>query len=286
MNAQPPRPSFELLARGTDETIDVALGAALIAKDVYVDLDVEALTSRLDDLAGPLGGGALAGLPLARQADAVSERFRELGFRGNVDDYYDVRNSLLPDVLDRRTGIPITMSLVWCEIARRAGVFARGVGFPGHFLARVDELPAISGRPPSAPVVVDPFDGGTVVTDAAARRLLRQTHGEVVEVDPALFEAATSRDTLVRMLTNLTAIWARRGEDTRAFVALDRILALRPDSAGFLRERGALALRLGLEELARQDFTRALELEPGAADAPLLQRRIEALSRSPRSAPN
>src|SRR5690606_6553430 len=134
--------------------IDVALGAALIAKDVYPRLDVGALLRRLDGLAGPLGGGALAGMPLEAQAAAVSERFRDLGFRGNVEEYYDARNSLLSDVLDRRTGIPITLTVVWCEIARRAGVLARGVGFPGHFLARVDELGALGGRGPRSPVIV------------------------------------------------------------------------------------------------------------------------------------
>ena len=115
-------PTFNALARAPDDAIDLALGAALIAKDVYDDLDVRELVHRFDELAGPLNGGALAGLPLAEQAEAVSARFRDLGFRGNVEDYYDARNSLLPDVLDRRTGIPITLTLVWCEIARRAGV--------------------------------------------------------------------------------------------------------------------------------------------------------------------
>ncbi|MDF2695951.1 MAG: hypothetical protein K0S65_4334, partial [Labilithrix sp.] len=131
-------PNFDTFARAPDDAIDLALGAALIAKDVYQDLDVPALVQRLDDLAGPLASGALVGLPPTAQAAAVSDRFRELGFRGNVDDYYDAKNSLLPDVLDRRTGIPITLTLVWCAIAQRAGVRARGVGFPGHFLARVD----------------------------------------------------------------------------------------------------------------------------------------------------
>ena len=94
--------TFEQLARAPDE-IDIALGAALIAKDVYDDLDVDAVLAELGKLAGPLSSGALAGLPLSAQAEAVSERFRELGFRGNVDDYYDPKNSLLPDVLERRT---------------------------------------------------------------------------------------------------------------------------------------------------------------------------------------
>lgn len=277
--------TIEQLASSPDEVIDVALGAALIAKDVYDRLDVDALLARFDELAGPLRGGALAGLPLSQQADAVSERFRDLGFRGNVDDYYDVRNSLLPDVLERRTGIPITLTVVWCEIARRAGVLARGVGFPGHFLARVDEVPALSGRASSTPVIVDPFNEARIVTDDDARRLLQRTHGPNVELTPAFFEPATSRATLVRMLTNLKAIWAGRGEHTKAFVAIDRILALRPDSPDMLRERGAVAVRLGLLDLARRDFARVIELEPGLAD-PALRQQLAALKPSPKGAPN
>lgn len=259
-----PQVTFEELAQRPDEALDVALGAALIARDVYETLDVAALLAELDELAGPLGGGALAGLPLARQAEALRERFRELGFRGNTGDYYDVRNSLLPDVIERRTGIPITLSLVWCEIARRSGVFARGVSFPGHFLARIDELPALSGRgaASSAPLIVDPFNDTRTVTDPAA----------------AALPPATSRVTLVRMLANLKGIWTARGETRWAFVALHRMVSLRPDAAELLRERGALAARLGLRDLARRDLERALELEPDVETADL-RRQLGELAR-------
>ncbi len=279
-------PTFNALARAADDAIDLALGAALIAKDVYGDLDVRELVHRFDELAGPLNGGALAGLPLAEQAEAVSARFRDLGFRGNVEDYYDARNSLLPDVLDRRTGIPITLTLVWCEIARRAGVYARGVGFPGHFLARVDDSPGAHTVSESAPVIVDPFAGGRIGNDDDARALLERTLGAGAVLHPSLFAPATPRATLVRMLTNLKAVWAGRGEHAKAFVAIDRIVALVPDSVPMLRERAGVALRLGLHELARTDLKRVLELEPNAPDAPAIQQRIVTLRASVRSAPN
>jgi regulator of sirC expression with transglutaminase-like and TPR domain len=269
--------TFDELARASDDAIDVALGAALIAQDVYEALDVGALVRRVDDLAGPLGGGAIAGVPLLQQAEAVSERFRELGFRGNVEDYYDARNSLLPDVLDRRIGIPITLTVVWCAIAHRAGVLARGVGFPGHFLARVDALTALGGRSEEEPVIVDPFSGGRLVSDDDARALLERSLGKGTELHPTLFEPATSRATLVRMLTNLKTVWARKGEHTRAFVAIDRIVTLVPDSARSLRERAGIALRLGIHELARADLARVLELEPRAPDAPQIQKRLAEL---------
>jgi regulator of sirC expression with transglutaminase-like and TPR domain len=271
-------PSFDELAREPDDAIDIALGAALIAKDVYEDLDVGALLDRFDELAGPLGNRALVGLPSSEQVAHVSERFCELGFRGNVEDYYDARNSLLPDVLERRVGIPITLTLVWCEIARRAGVSARGVSFPGHFLARIDDA--------TRPIIVDPFGGGRTVSDDDACALLRRTLGTGVELHPALYAPATARETLVRMLTNLKAVWAGRGDHTKAFVAIDRIVTLLPDSARMLRERAGVALRLGIRELARADLTRVLELEPRAPDAPMIQKRLGELRPTPRTALN
>ncbi|WP_442975341.1 transglutaminase family protein, partial [Salmonella enterica] len=109
------------------------------------------------------------------------------------------------------------LSLVWSEIARRAGVLARGVGFPGHFLVRVDELPALSGRGPASPIIVDPFNESRIVTDADALRLLERAQGANAELHPAFFEPASARATLVRMLSNLKAVWSARGEHMRVY---------------------------------------------------------------------
>jgi len=283
--------TFATLAGLPDDVLDVAVGAALIAKDVYPSLDVRALLARLDALAGPLAGGALVGLPLQHQVDAVNERFRELGFTGNVEDYYDPRNSLLPDVLERRTGIPITLVIVWCAIARRAGVLARGVGFPGHFLARVDEVPSLSGRTSlTHPVIVDPFAGGAIVTDADAKALLRRAGGRggerPGELDRTLFEPTGPRMTLVRLLTNLKTIWENQNAHAKAFLAIDRMVSLVPDSARLLRDRANVALRLGLRAAARTDLERVLVLDPRTSDAAALKKRIAALGTKTPSALN
>lgn len=258
-----------------DERLDWALGAALIAKDVDATVDVRAVLARLDDLAAPLAAERLGGASPARQAEVVSAAFRDLGFCGNVDDYYDPKNSLLPDVLERRLGIPISLALVWCELARRAGVRARGVGFPGHVLVRVD-------APSGGPAIVDAFEGGRLVDDAAATALLRRALGDGAELHPTLLAPASARAMLVRMLTNLKAIWATRGDHARAFVALDRILTLAPDAPRMLRERAALALRLGADEIARADLARVIELEPLAPDVPQIAARVEALGGAPK----
>lgn len=271
-------PTFEELARLDDDAIDVALGAALIAKDSYDALDIDGVLEELASLGDPLAAADLSGLALESQAEQVSACFRALGFRGNSSDYYDPRNSLLPDVLERKVGIPISLSLVWCAMAKRAGVFARGVGFPGHFLIRVDADPNAEGLPA---ILVDAYDGGRVVDSDAATLLLRRALGEGAELDASLLSPAKPRAVLLRMLSNLKAIYAARGEHARAFVAIDRMASLEP-SARVLRERAAAALYFGATELARTDLARVIELEPQAPDVPLLAQRLSQLGAAPK----
>jgi regulator of sirC expression with transglutaminase-like and TPR domain len=267
--------TFEDLAKRPDDAIDVALGAAMVAKDVYESLEPEKVVEQLDVLAAPLVRLDLDGLTPLRQAETVTERFRDLGFRGNAEDYYDPKNSLLPDVLERRLGIPITLSIVWCELARRSGVTAHGVGFPGHFLVRVDDP---HGPPGARPIIVDPFANGRVLDDAGAEALLRRALGDGAAMHETLFSPASPRAILVRLLTNLKTIWASRGDHARAFVTIDRIVTLVPDSARMLRERAGIALKLGIIELAREDLSRVLELEPEAPDIPAIERRLAELA--------
>jgi regulator of sirC expression with transglutaminase-like and TPR domain len=287
-----PRPTtFEQLAALPDECIDVATGAALIARDTYATLDVDRIVARFDDLAAPLAARNLAAAAPAEQAEAVSTHLYEtLGFRGNEQDYYDPKNSLVPDVLERRLGIPITLALVYCEVARRVGVHARGVSFPGHFLVRVDRLGS-----DEAPVAVDPFFGGRRLDETGLQTLLKRaappangrssssggaSGGRVGPQDVSLAEhlaPASSRTILVRMLINLKWIHATRGDFARALLALDRIISLTPDSVPALRERGLLAARLGAVEAARADLSRLLELVPQAPDAGSIRQRLEEL---------
>src|SRR5579883_1516650 len=241
-----PRPAlsrpttFEQLAALPDECVDVAIRAALSPD---------------------------------QQADAVSlHLYEQLGFRGNEQDYYDPKNSLLPDVLERRLGIPITLALVYCEVARGFGVRARGVSFPGHFLVRVDP----PGRD-DLPVAVDPFFGGRRLDEAGLQTLLkRASPSQKVSLTEHL-APTSARTMLVRMLINLKWIYATRGDFARALLALDRIISLTPDSVPALRERGLLAARLGAVEAARADLSRLLELVPQAPDAGSIRQRLEEL---------
>lgn len=264
-----PVPTFEQLARMPDDAIDLELGAALVARDAYDALDVRAVLRELDGLATP--APVPADQPLEARIEAVSARFRELGFHANTDAYYDPRNSFLPDVLERRMGIPITLTIVWCAIARRAGIVARGIAFPGHVLARVEDPGS------GVPYIIDAYHGGVAVDDVELKRLLRRALGEGAELHRSLLAPASNRALLVRLLTNLKTIWATRGDHARAFVAIDRIVTLVPSSPRELRERASIALRLGAKELARADLARVLELEPQAPDVPILKERLARL---------
>jgi regulator of sirC expression with transglutaminase-like and TPR domain len=273
--------SLQELASQSDARIDVALGAALVAKDAYPSLDPAAVLDDLDEMSAPLFPLRLEERSPQEQVQALSEHvYESLGFRGNEDDYYDPRNSLLSDVLTRRLGIPITLAIVYCQIARRVGVPARGVGFPGHFLVRVDD----PRRPDDPPLAIDPFFAGRVLDRPAIERLLQRALGPEESLRPEEHLApASARSVLVRMLTNLKAIYLTRGDHARAHLAADRILLFSPDSPSVLRERGDLAARLGAHESAKVDFARALELDPQGAESGVLRTRLAELERSRRS---
>ncbi len=264
-----------------DSEIDVALGAALVAKDAYPNLDVSGLLAQLDEMAAPLFPLRLEEKSPAEQAAVLAGHFYvTLGFRGNEADYYDPKNSLLSDVLERKLGIPITLAVVYCEVARRVGVPARGVGFPGHFLVRIDR----PGHPTEPPTTIDPFFNGRVLDDEAIERLLRRALGpEEPKATSDYLAPAPAKAVLVRILTNLKAIYLTRGDHARALLATDRILLFSPNAPSVLRERGSLAARLGAHESAKADLKRALELEPHGPEARAVRAQLAELERKGRS---
>lgn len=271
------RVTFEELARRKDADLDVPLGAALIARDVYPDLDVASLLEQLGALAAPLFAARLELLPAEEQAAVVSDLlFGTLGFRGNETDYYDPKNSLLSDVLTRRVGIPLTLAIVFCEVARLVGVPARGVGFPGHFLVRIERPGRLD-----PPLVIDPFYAGKVLGEDELRTRLERAIGQT---DPGSLSshltAATPRAILLRMLTNLKAIYITRNERARAHLAVDRIACLLPNAAGPLVERAMLAVHLGARESARSDLTRALSLGPTDGEERIIRTELAKLAKT------
>jgi len=256
---------FASFAALPDERLDVLTGALLIARDEYAGLDVAKERARVDALALPLG--RLDGRSAESQASLLAEHlFTTLGFRGNSDEYYDPRNSFLNDVLDRRLGIPITLSVIYVEVARRAGVVANGIGFPGHFLVRIETE---SGDP----LVVDPFEAGRVV----GRDTLESMLPRGMRLDRATLAPANPRAVLERMLGNLKAIYATRGELSRLLVVLSRLLELDPGLLDDRRDRGLIAMRLGSRDVAESDLREYLELAPEAGDAADIRRMLSRL---------
>ena len=162
--------------------------------------------------------------------------FDHLGFAGNTSDYYDPRNSFLTDVIDRRTGIPISLSVLYLEVSRRVGVLAQGVNFPGHFLVRV----AIE----DAWLFLDPFSGGRALTPGDLETLLRKTTTPDAVLEPSVIAAASKRQILSRMLVNLAGIYGRHGDLPRSLDVLERLAILEPQNPRIQRDLSQLRERV------------------------------------------
>ncbi|TMB00008.1 MAG: tetratricopeptide repeat protein, partial [Deltaproteobacteria bacterium] len=254
------REDFAALAAAGERT-DLARAALAIARIAYPDLDPAPYLRQLDDLAAAVRPRLY---PQASPEAAVTELagylFGECGFRGNQEEYYDPRNSYLNDVLERRTGIPITLSLVLIETGARLGLGIEGVGFPGHFLVRV------AGS--RGPLLLDPFYGGRPIGE---RELLARYRTFVGSDAPALApDALATTGTpaiLTRMLRNLLRAYLDQKDHEHALAAADLLLVLVPDSADEVRVRGLLYEHLECFGAALGDFRRYLELAPEAPDA-------------------
>lgn len=265
---------FRAYALQADDELDLLQGALLIAGDARPGLDSSAVTAQLDELAEPLIAKGLGRLPVAAQASALAELlFERAGFHGNTTDYYDPKNSFLDEVLARRTGIPITLSVLYVEVARRVGVRASPVGFPGHFLVCIDDE--------QRRLVIDPFQGGRALGEAALSSLLRRS-GSKLSLSTELIAPTPVRQVVARMLMNLRAVYAMRGDYARLLVVFDRLVDLLPSSAEEFRDRGFLFARLGAPEAALSDLRRYLELLPRAEDAADIRRSLERLEKAAR----
>jgi regulator of sirC expression with transglutaminase-like and TPR domain len=230
-----------------------------LAEDAYPGLSPARYDRILDDIAQPLIHPRRAdAMRPEQQARALSEAmYDRAGFRGNEADYYDPRNSFLNEVIDRRTGIPITLAVVILALCRRAGIPAVGVLFPGHFLVRIGD---------DGGCMIDPFDRGRVLERPDLERLLQRVTGRVQSVKPRHTAVASPRAIVSRILTNLKGIYAARQDHARVMLTSDRLVDLGGD-VSHLRDRGMSALALGAVASARADLERYLDQDPEPADA-------------------
>jgi regulator of sirC expression with transglutaminase-like and TPR domain len=196
--------------------------------------------------------------------------FDELSFRGNESEYYDPRNSCLDSVLDRRTGIPITLSVIYIEVARRLGKPVYGIGLPGHFIVQYND-----GQ---YSTFADPFHAGKLLTAEDCRLLAREV-GVDIAAEPSTLQPVSTRYILVRMLNNLRSSYFRTKNYTKAIEALDLLVGAFPANAEYYKARGVAALQVRKFRAARADLEKYLKCAPEAEDKAEVTKQLEAIHR-------
>lgn len=244
---------------------DLAPAAFAIARVEYPALDALPYLNRLDRMGeqAAMRIGVAGELSQDESVRAFNEfLYDELGFTGNREHYDDPRNSFLNEVLDRRTGIPITLAVIYLEVARRAGLRVDGINFPGHFLLRVREAPQADAT--AEALIIDPFHGGALLSEFDCRQLLRQHVGDEAAFDRRLLAPATRHDIVVRMLVNLKRLYVRMRSFPQARFISSLLLAVDPSAISELRDRGLLAYHLQDFSAALKDLEEYLRLIPRA----------------------
>jgi regulator of sirC expression with transglutaminase-like and TPR domain len=255
-----------------DDQIDLAKAALYIAQEEYPDLDTAAYLNALDVMAAEVEER----LPVERYPLRIIQSlnkyfYDDLGYTGNTSNYYDPRNSFLNEVIDQRTGIPISLSVLYLEVARRLDFPMVGIGMPGHFLIRPEFQ--------DTGIFVDAFNRGEILFEQDCEERLAQIYGRPVQLQPSFTAPVSNRQLLVRMLTNLKFIYLNNKDLPRALAAVERILLLFPDAPMELRDRGLLYYQLGHKSKASQDLEIYLAMLPNTEDADMIRRLLEQLSR-------
>ncbi|WAL60677.1 SirB1 family protein [Thermocoleostomius sinensis] len=267
------RQRFYQEIRQPQEQIDLAKAALFLAQEEYPTLEPEDYLALLDQMALDIKERLPSNHYPLRIIQTINHYlFEELQFYGNAEDYYDPRNSYLNQVLDRHTGIPITLSLIYLEVAKRIDFPMVGIGMPGHFLIR----PAIGDMQ----IFVDPFNRGEVLFAEDCQERLKQLFGEPIALRPEFLEAVDARYFLLRMLTNLKAIYLQQRDLTRLLAVIERMLLIHPNAPLAQRERGLLYYQLGRWTEAAQDLESYLSQIPMAEDASLMQELLRRMGRT------
>ncbi len=254
----------------SDTPLDIA--ALEMASVEFPGIDIEASLFRLDNLADQIRSqlsGEASGLDFIQAANDLL--FDVLQFRGNEKDYFDPRNSCLNSVLMRRLGIPITLSVIYMEVARRLERTVYGVGLPGHFIVAYEDR--------EARYWVDPFHGGRILSFADCLALAKQTANVDLRTNPALLAAVNKRQILVRMLSNLKAIYLRGEVFDKAKEVLDLLIEAAPEYAEEYRHRGLVNFQLKNHRAAKEDLETYLRLEPNAPEREQVQKQIILIER-------
>lgn len=252
--------TFEAEARRTGDDLSPVHAGLLLAREcVYPDLRPTDYLVQLEVLAAQADRRLHESASKEAQAVTLAEfLFKEMGFRGNTDDYSDPRNSYLNQVIERRLGLPITLSVIFLELAGQLSLPARGIGLPGHFIVSVlgdDE-----------PIYLDPFHAGRRLTVAECAALARRAVGADAVFDPAWLNPTSACDIVARMLNNLRVFYVSVEDWPLAIRIVERLSALQPAVSSHLRDLGVLHYRNGAVGRAAQFFTEYLRRNPAAPD--------------------
>lgn len=242
-----------------DEKIDLIRAALVIARMEYPNLDIEVYAARMEQLARRVA--ALVPHPYPQRALAALNRvlFEEMNLRGNREEYYDPRNSFLNDVLDRGLGIPITLSIVYMEVAKRVGLSLSGVGMPGHFL--------LKHHGDGQETLIDCFNRGDILSRQDCQSRLDEIYSGEMTLRPEFLHPISRRQILTRMLNNLKTVYLSTRNFRKALPIADLILVIYPRSPEDVKQRALLRYSMGLHGLAAEDLDEYLKMSPNASDA-------------------
>ncbi len=276
------RQAFTNIITGDEANIDLARAALLIAAEEYPDLDIDQYLGRLDMLASQvqkhLAGSSeqAIGIPATEQACMETLRalnvvlFEQEHFRSSQVDYYNPQNSFLNRVLERRVGIPLSLSLVYIEVGTRLGLSLAGVGMPFHFIVRCT-------MPEGKCIYIDPYEKGKFLSAPDCRRRLVHIFKDPADLDARWLEPLGPKQLLVRMLSNLKQIYLQKNDYQRTLTVCDRILLLNPQHPSELRDHGLVSFHLKYYSRALRDLNAYIELAPQADDLREIRQQINVI---------
>ena len=272
MPKNPKSDPFYSFANLDDDKIQLATGALLIAQSEYPELNIEACLHQLDTMADAVRD-RIQGTTLPEQHIAELNRylFEEKGFTGNIDNYYALGNNFLNVVLEKKTGIPITLSVVYIEVGRRAGLPLVGVNFPSHFLVKYQRE--------HLDILLDVFENGMFMDDDRLRAKLQANFGEAIPLERNMLAEATDKEILARILRNLTRAYTLLEQYDKALTAVERIIRLLPEAAGDYRTLGYLYYKNHAYSESITAFETYLQLAGETPDTAAVEQNIQHLQK-------
>ncbi len=264
------RQVFSELAALDEPVFPLDRGALAVALEECPDLDIQEYLRRLNELGARVQVLAGNDRSAYNLIECLNEAlFIQEGLQGDNEDYYDPRNSFLNEVLDRKKGIPISLSVIYMEVARRVGFPILGVGFPGHFLVKYADQ--------DEEILIDPFNQGRIMSSEDCQDLLDRLYSGSVQLQPAFLHNMDKKAIVSRMLFNLKGIYYQKEDFRRALGVVERILMLYPEMLTEIRDRGVLLMQAGLFAKALADLERYLGCAHAPEDEDFIQRQIKIL---------